>query len=655
MKYPIQCKNIIDVTKPPYNADNTGKTDCTEALRKAFDDVMRREIDGVEATYNKLIKLSDNGKKTVYDGFENRVYDSECEEVGVNVIFPEFVPPARIIYFPAGIYLVSDTITYSFENLKNIYLSKPLSELIRGIHFMGESCDSVVIRLADNSEGFEKGKGKPVISFITVKDCLERRCTNVSQLNTIEDITIDCGNGNKGAVGLRYMSINSGRIQNLVIKANDGYCGIQTARGNTASIVNVKITGFEYGMYMPYTSITVMDKIDVSGNKIAGIHSKGAKLVCKEINSGNIPAFKFSEGDDNNGIYKAGIYYFVNENISYEGELYGNKVYYEKNPAILRDMTIPENHRSENKEDWVCVDDFGAVGDGKTDSTKAIQAAFNSGKPIIIFGDGHYYVNDEITVPSTVKTIDFMFCDFFSGEKLVNAKGGALFNINEDSNEMLFMENLYTFEQFYGHLRLIKHAAKRDLVMSDIHTQASATYFNTVGGSKVYMDNCASTTGTYSYNCVLSKKCDYEDYSCVIPYEFHGQTVYGMQVNPERADIEMLNDNSVVLMDAYKVEGPGVAVKTINNGITQLNICTCTIGYNKAENALFETNNAQLILNGIAIQDMPGWGTLSYNLIIEQEINGIKKKMYSKEIKDQIDNLSRRINHYNSEKFEIVS
>ena len=128
-----------------------------------------------------------------------------------------------------------------------------------------------------------------------------------------------------------------------------------------------------------------------------------------------------------------------------------------------------------------------------------------------------------------------------------------------------------------------------------------------------------------------------------------------MQVNPERADIEMLNDNSVVLMDAYKVEGPGVAVKTINNGITQLNICTCTIGYNKAENALFETNNAQLILNGIAIQDMPGWGTLSYNLIIEQEINGIKKKMYSKEIKDQIDNLSRRINHYNSEKFEIVS
>lgn len=78
---------------------------------------------------------------------------------------------------------------------------------------------------------------------------------------------------------------------------------------------------------------------------------------------------------------------------------------------------------------------------------------------------------------------------------------------------MLFIENLYTFEQFYSYLRLIKHSAKRDLVMRNIHNQASATYFNTVGGSRVYMDNCASTTGAYAYNCVLAKDIDYDDYS----------------------------------------------------------------------------------------------------------------------------------------------
>ena len=37
MKYPVNCKNIIDVTKPPYNVDNTGKVDCTETLCKILD------------------------------------------------------------------------------------------------------------------------------------------------------------------------------------------------------------------------------------------------------------------------------------------------------------------------------------------------------------------------------------------------------------------------------------------------------------------------------------------------------------------------------------------------------------------------------------------------------------------------------------------
>lgn len=646
MKYPIACKNIIDVTKPPYNADNTGRCDCTEILRRIFDDVMHREIEGVEQTYDKLWELSENGRKTVYDGFENRVYNSECEEVGVNVLYPQIVPPARIIYFPAGTYLVSDTITYTFPNLKNIYLSKPKSELNRGIHFVGESSQSVIIRLADNSKGFEKGSDKPVISFITVEDCLRRRCTNVSQCNTIEDITIDCGHGNEGAVGLRYMSINTGSIRNLIIKGKNSYCGIETARGNTASIVQIKISGFDYGMDMPYSSVTVLDKVDVSENKIAGIKSTGARVVCKSVKSGNIPTFIFSEGDDNDGIYKAGMYYFLNDDISYTDDLYGNKIYYEKDEAVLSDRTIPENYRSADKADWVCVDDFGAVGDGITDSTCAIQKAFNSGKPIIIFGDGHYYVNGEITIPSTVKTIDFMFCDFFSGEKLVNAKNGALFHINAESMDTLFMENLYTFEQFYGYLRLIKHSARRDLVLKNIHTQAAATYFNTVGGSRVYMDNCAATTGSYAYNCVLTKKEGYVDYSGVIPYEFHGQTVYGMQVNPERADIEMLNDNSVILMDAYKVEGPGVAVKTINHGKTQLNICTCAIGYHKAENALFEVRDASLQMNGVLIQDMPGWGRLSYHFIIEQESDGKIKKTYVDDIEDKIDAISRIINRY---------
>ena len=33
-------KGVIDVTKPPYNADNSGKTDCTQVLKQIVDDIL---------------------------------------------------------------------------------------------------------------------------------------------------------------------------------------------------------------------------------------------------------------------------------------------------------------------------------------------------------------------------------------------------------------------------------------------------------------------------------------------------------------------------------------------------------------------------------------------------------------------------------------
>lgn len=55
MRYPIKCKNIIDVTKPPYNADNTGMRDCTDILRCVFDDIMMHEVEGINQGYKNLV------------------------------------------------------------------------------------------------------------------------------------------------------------------------------------------------------------------------------------------------------------------------------------------------------------------------------------------------------------------------------------------------------------------------------------------------------------------------------------------------------------------------------------------------------------------------------------------------------------------------
>ena len=87
------------------------------------------------------------------------------------------------------------------------------------------------------------------------------------------------------------------------------------------------------------------------------------------------------------------------------------------------DTDVPRYDFALEPESCARVDDFGAVGDGVTDCSPAIQKALDSGKPYIFFGNGHYLVNSPVRVPATVKLIDFMFCDLFSGEDLKRGLG----------------------------------------------------------------------------------------------------------------------------------------------------------------------------------------------------------------------------------------
>lgn len=60
---PVKTQLVLDVTKPPYNADNTGKQDVTAILQKAIDDAGRQKQGGVaylpKGTY-KVSPLADN-------------------------------------------------------------------------------------------------------------------------------------------------------------------------------------------------------------------------------------------------------------------------------------------------------------------------------------------------------------------------------------------------------------------------------------------------------------------------------------------------------------------------------------------------------------------------------------------------------------------
>ena len=295
MKYPINTSAIIDVTKPPYCADNTGKVDCTEILRQILDDILIRQVTELQATYDKLIELSDGKKEDAYIGVEGgRVQDGN-----LNISYPENEPSNKIIYFPNGTYLVSDTVTYTLDNLKGFWYWNPKYENCRNIHVLGESREGTVIRLADGSDGFGAGEEKPLISFYNNQMDIPREkgeFTNVAFMNTIEDITIDCGKGNDGAVGIRYISSNCGRIENVTIRAEHSRCGVYVANGAQAVFTNISACGFDYGFDLEMPVMMALDDLDVSGCSIAGVYTTASPIKFGRISSGNIPAVKFRDG-----------------------------------------------------------------------------------------------------------------------------------------------------------------------------------------------------------------------------------------------------------------------------------------------------------------------------------------------------------------------
>lgn len=598
--YDERFHGIIDVTKSPYCVDNTGKVDCTQRLNEIVDDILQDTIDATQKIYEKLVSIPD---ENIQIGFENRKRNGI-----LNVIFPEDLPPRKIIYFPAGTYLVSDTISYSHENMYNMLGGLPGMELNTNIHFKGESKDSVVIKLQDNCKGFGFGDNRPVVSFMRAEK------SNVAQGNTFEDITIDIGRGNSGAVGLVFFANNLGAVRNVRIVSSDeqlrGYAGLEIKHeiASGCYVKNLEVVGFDYGVRVtPLRHYVTLENVTLSHQKRTGIAVKNTLVSICNLHSDNEVQAVTVEGSSAHVVLvdaelrgghplryavegKEGMLLLRNVDTSgYKGAIlpapkevdgktyideYSNHSGYSLFGEAHKTLNLPIEQPPELDWQWdeTCafVNEFGAVGDGKQDDTAAIQRAMNSGKKHIVFQPVTYFISDVITVPATVEGVHFMYADFIAGEKLRESNAGA-FKLIGDSDTPLLMEDSFVWEKFYGNVHFIEQANKRTLILSDMHVQTAAMYFNTVEGSKVFIEDCGCTVGSYMDMT----------YRHMIPFSFVGQTVYARNINPERSMCEILNDHGTLWIMGFKAEFEGAFVKTINGGKTEVLGGVLSIGRKK--------------------------------------------------------------------------
>ena len=69
-------------------------------------------------------------------------------------------------------------------------------------------------------------------------------------------------------------------------------------------------------------------------------------------------------------------------------------------------------------------------------------------------------------------------------------------------------------------------------------------------------------------------------------------------MNPERADVTMLNDASDVFLDGYRIEGPANAVTNINNGKTTIKLFNAGLGLKSHPNPIFENCEGTFSIQG---------------------------------------------------------
>jgi hypothetical protein len=325
----------------------------------------------------------------------------------------------RVLYFPNGTYLVSNEIFWQ-----------------RWVTIQGESQNGTVIKLKDNAPGYGTGQSKPVLH------CYYN--SNESFANYIQNLTVDTGKGNPGAIGIRYNNHNEGVLGDVTIRSGDGQgqTGLDLTENEfgPALIKNVTIEGFDRGVVtVANVSHATFLNLTLKNQRIVGFENNLPVSIYNLISDNKVPVII------NNNV--AGLPHVVLVNASLTGGasnstaienqagFYGRNISIDGYKNLLNDSgtLIPgptlNEYVSKNDEQHSLFPD-GDTGhlkipyepppapalenpdtwakplDVDGDDSAEIQKVFESGASTIYFPFGNFYsANTTITIPATVRRV----------------------------------------------------------------------------------------------------------------------------------------------------------------------------------------------------------------------------------------------------------
>ena len=114
-------------------------------------------------------------------------------------------------------------------------------------------------------------------------------------MNSVQDLTVNVGTGNPGAIGIDVLISNTGAIRNVTVRSGDGQgrFGVALTRdccGGPGYLENIAINGFDYGIAAGYSTPQMgytLEHITLSGQRIDGIYDNNFPLWIRDLTSSN--------------------------------------------------------------------------------------------------------------------------------------------------------------------------------------------------------------------------------------------------------------------------------------------------------------------------------------------------------------------------------
>jgi hypothetical protein len=493
-----------------------------------------------------------NGSDTLDDtaAIQRALDDGRVDANGI-MLYPspdDYNGRPKLLYFPAGTYLVNDTIKW------------------RGccVTLQGQGSGHTIFKLRDGASGFgDPAKPKAVIYT---------EGGNESFRQNIWNLGIDTGSNNGGAVGINYIGNNTASMRDVAITSGDGagFAGIAMDRlgPGPCLIKDVRVDGFNYGIYVtPGEYGPTFENITLTNQKVAGVYNKYGTLSIRKLNSTNrVPAITSEHAVGLITLLDSSLTGGGNTVSAIEtvGQLYARNITTSGYRSAIRDKNVVVPGASVNEyfsRSYRLFEDSPQRSLGlpikETPSyhdpdlanwaqftprwygdTAPLQALFAAGKPTVYFtATTHFAFNEAVVnVPPSVKRIVGFGAVVNSDARGTNG-GGIKFVVAEGSPDPLIIEG-------FGYGIKVEHKAARPLVLKD----GNYRYTDGPGASELLLENVI-----------------------IGPLKLrHVQNVWARQLNSEFQPIKVDNTSANLWILGFKTEGSEVTIRTANNAKTEL-------------------------------------------------------------------------------------